>query len=98
LIWLAETTVHTSGINWESVVTIVVGIVTTLSIVGGLFFRYLGKLIANSITAAIDKFRIDVVYALDVRLARVETKVDNVREKQNQFSETIGNKDGKDDT
>jgi hypothetical protein len=81
--------VHTTGINWESVSTIIVGVITGLAIICGAFTRYLGKIISSTVTSAIDRFRVEVVSALDVRLARVEEKVDNVRDKQNQFTETI---------
>jgi hypothetical protein len=72
---IAEQVVHTTGINWASVLTIVLGIVTLLSIIVGFTSRYLG----NRITGSIDKFRIEVVSQLDTRLTKVEAQIDAVR-------------------
>jgi len=67
--------VHTTGINWASVFTIVIGIVGALSIIFGFVSRYLG----NRITGSIDKFRIEVVSQLDTRLTKVEEQLNAVR-------------------
>lgn len=71
-------TVHTSGINWQSVIAIVGGTITIMSIVFGLF----AKVISDKITNAINKFRIDVVTQLDLRLTSVEAKLNGIRNKQ----------------
>jgi hypothetical protein len=74
----AVTTVHTSGINWPSVVAIVSGTVVFLSIIVGAF----AKIISDRITNAINKFRIDVINQLDNRLTAVETKLNDIRNTQ----------------
>jgi predicted cation transporter len=83
MLWVADA-VHTTGINWESVTTIIVGIVTTISIIGGLFIKYLSQQIKDGIVSAIDRFRIDVINKLDLRLTTVESKLDNIRQEQTQ--------------
>jgi hypothetical protein len=64
----AVTAVHTTGINWASVTTIVASILGGMSIIIGIF----AKLISNQITGGINKFRIDVVNSLDTRLTILE--------------------------
>lgn len=71
---ILATTVHTTGINWESVIAIVAAIVTVMSIVIGV----IGKMIGNQITSAINKFRLDVVAQLDNRLTSVEQKLNDL--------------------
>jgi hypothetical protein len=66
-------TVRTSGINWESVLTIVFGSVATLSIVLGFLLRFTGKYISDKITGAIDRLRIDVLLQIDRRVVVLET-------------------------
>ena len=73
---LAETTVHTSGVNWASVILIVCSIVGSLAIIFGAIARYATHTLSRSTTDAINQFRIDVVAALVTRLTVVETKVD----------------------
>jgi hypothetical protein len=68
----AITTVHTSGINWESVATIVVSVVVSLSTIFGLIARSMAKYVASHIATSIDRFRIDVVSALADRVASLE--------------------------
>ena len=82
---IAATTpvVHTTGVNWISVLTITLTIVTLLSIILGLVSRVL----ANRITGAIDKFRIDVVTQLDTRLTRVEAKLESIKVTGDEASE-----------
>jgi hypothetical protein len=63
------TTVHTSGVNWESVIAIVGGVVTIMTVIFGLFARY----VSNSITGSIDRFRIEVIQKLDRRITVLET-------------------------
>jgi hypothetical protein len=70
--WYAVTTVHTSGINWGSVTVIVGSVVGSMSIVFGLIARSLARYVASQITTSIDKFRIDVVTALEVRVTSLE--------------------------
>jgi len=69
--WLADATVHTSGINWESVGTIIAAVVAAMTFVLGLFARY----VSGQITGAIDKFRIDVIARLDTRITILEYEV-----------------------
>lgn len=71
---LTDAAVHTTGINWTSVLTIIVSIVTLLSILGAI----VGKYIANQITNAISRFQDAVVDKLDNRLTIVETKLDTL--------------------
>jgi hypothetical protein len=73
---LAQTAVHTTGINWPSVILIVCAIVGALAIIFGAIARYATKQLSRSTTDAINQFRIDVVAALVTRLTVVETKVD----------------------
>ena len=70
----ATSVVHTTGVNWQSVLTITGSIVTLLTILGALVGRY----IANRITAAIATFQNAVVSKLDTRLTIVETKLDTL--------------------
>jgi hypothetical protein len=65
--WLA-TTVHTSGINWETVGTLIGSIIAAVTLIFGFFARY----ISNRITASIDRFRIDVIAKMDTRLTVLE--------------------------
>lgn len=60
---IAETTVHTSGINWASVLTLVSSIVVLISIIVGTFVRYLTR----SITSAVNNLSV-------VLEAKLETK------------------------
>lgn len=69
MIWLAAAQVHTTGVNWELVAAIVTCVVTTMTVVFGLFAR----LVSGQITSSIDRFRIEVVNVLDKRLIVVET-------------------------
>jgi hypothetical protein len=71
----AETlaTVHTAGINWPSVFTIVFGSVATLSIILGFLLRFTGRYISDKITGAIDRLRIDVILEMDRRVVVLET-------------------------
>jgi hypothetical protein len=69
MIWLAAASVHTEGVNWELVAAVVTCVVTTMTVVFGLFAR----LVSGQITSAIDRFRIEVVSVMDKRLTIVET-------------------------
>jgi hypothetical protein len=89
-------TVHTTGVNWVSVITIVASVVATISIIGGVFIKYLSGSIKEGIVAAIDRFRIDVVNKLDLRLTAVETKLDGIRQEQTQVRSDKRRDDGKD--
>jgi hypothetical protein len=68
--------VHTTGINWASVLTIICAVVGALALIFGALARIITKSITRSITDAINQFRIDVVAALVTRLSVVEAKVD----------------------
>jgi zinc transporter ZupT len=70
----ATTPVHTTGVNWQSVLAITASIVTLLSILGAVVGRY----IASKITSSISKFQDAVVDKLDTRLTIVETKLDTL--------------------
>ena len=67
---LADTVVHTTGINWESVGTIIAATVAAMSFIFGLSARY----VSGRITTAIDKFRIDVISKMDTRISILEEK------------------------
>lgn len=60
--------VHTTGINWISVTTIIVGITVVMSALLSVIARY----IANRVTDSINRLRIDVVDKIDTRLSVVE--------------------------
>lgn len=64
----AQTGVHTTGINWVSVSTIVGSIVVLMSAILSIVAWY----IATKITSAISRLRIEVVDKLDTRLSVVE--------------------------
>jgi hypothetical protein len=81
---VAQAVVHTTGINWQATLAIVGTIVTVMTVIIGAFAKFIG----DKMTNAINKFRIDVVSALDLRLTSVEAKLEDVRTKQNQFKET----------
>jgi len=66
---LLATAVHTAGVNIELVLTIVGSIVLIMTAILGFFARW----IADRITSAIDRFRIDVIVQLDTRLTVLET-------------------------
>jgi len=72
---ILATTVHTSGINWASVLTITGSVITVVTIV----FGFIARLVSNQITSAINKFRIEVVTKLDIRLTHVEQKLDDIQ-------------------
>lgn len=82
MLWLADTTVHTTGVNWVATVTIVVGVATVISIIGGFFVRYISKEITVGITGAIDRLRIDVISSLETRLTTVEITLKSILRKQ----------------
>jgi hypothetical protein len=69
-------TVHTAGINWASVLTIVCSVVGALGIIFGFIARAVTKSLSRAITDAIRDFQISVVNLLATRLSIVETKVD----------------------
>jgi hypothetical protein len=75
---LAQATVHTTGVNWESVIAIVASTIVILSAMIGAF----AKIISDRITSAINRFRLDVVNQLDNRLTAVETKLNDIRNTQ----------------
>lgn len=67
--------VHTTGVNWASVITIIGAIVVIMSAV----FALLAWYVTTRITGGIDKFRIEVVDKLDSRLIKVETTLEVIR-------------------
>ena len=71
-------TVHTTGVNWESIAAITSCIVVVMSAIIGVF----AKVIGNQITSSIDKFRVAVINQLDHRLTVLEVKVDTLRTRQ----------------
>jgi hypothetical protein len=73
---IAQTAVHTVGINWPSVITIICSIVAALGVIFGFLARAVTKSLSRAITDAIRDFQISVVNLLATRLSIVETKVD----------------------
>jgi ABC-type lipoprotein release transport system permease subunit len=71
---LGQAAVHTTGINWGSVITIIASICTIIAILGAL----IGKYVAGKITSAINEFRIAVVDQLDTRLKGVEQTLETI--------------------
>lgn len=67
---LVAASVHTIGINWASVLTIVSAVVVIMTAVLGVLTRY----VASKVTGAIDKFRIDVFDPLEGRVTAVEAR------------------------
>jgi|HubBroStandDraft_5_1064220.scaffolds.fasta_scaffold243724_3 hypothetical protein len=65
---LAESVVHTEGVNWELVIAIVTCVVTTMTVVFGLFARY----VSGQITGAINQFRIEILQKMENRLTVLE--------------------------
>jgi hypothetical protein len=61
-------TVHTAGVNWESVAVIVSAIATTMAFILTLFARVIG----GSIAGAVDKLRIEVIAKMDNRITTLE--------------------------
>jgi Kef-type K+ transport system membrane component KefB len=74
VIAFVATTVHTAGVNWQSVLTIIGSIVTLVAIILTAIARY----IAGKVTGAINEFRVSVVDQLTTRLTVVESKIDNI--------------------
>lgn len=72
----AVQTVHTSGVNWASVLTIVCSLVAAMGIVFGFLAKWITTSLNRTITDSINVFRISVVSELANRLTVVETKVD----------------------
>lgn len=65
---VTELTTHTSGVNWESVATIVSSVAVIMSLIIGVF----AKVISNQIAGAINKLRLDVISSLDLRVVALE--------------------------
>lgn len=72
----AVAAVHTTGINWASVLTISATVIGALGIIIAGCSKYISKQLTHAITDAIYKFQISVVNVIATRLAVVETKVD----------------------
>jgi uncharacterized membrane protein len=64
--------VHTTGINWASVLTIICAVVGALALIFGVITRFFAKYISDRITGAIDKLRIDVIASMDKRVTILE--------------------------
>lgn len=62
--------VHTVGINWDSVLTIVSAVVVIMTAV----FSVLARYVAMKITGSIDKFRIESFDPLESRVTQVEAR------------------------
>lgn len=82
---VAQSIVHTTGVNWELVAAVVTCVVTTMTLVFGFF----AKLVGNQITASIDKFRIQVVNQLDHRLTTVEVKINTLMQRKHHDSDDV---------
>ncbi len=68
-------TVHTSGVNWDSVAVIVSSCVAVL----GFIFALVAKWVSGMIVRAIDTFRIEMITAinsLDKRIGTLETRAE----------------------
>lgn len=65
---LAQATVHTSGVNWESVLAITGAIIVIAGPILGLLAWY----VTTRVTGAINLFRLDVIDKLDRRISRLE--------------------------
>jgi hypothetical protein len=65
---LTQAVMHTTGVNWESIGTLLACITAV--------FGVLARLITLAITRAIDRFRIEVVDKLDKRMIAIETDVE----------------------
>lgn len=59
---------HTVGINWPSVLTIICAIVGAVAII----FAGIAKVVTNAVTNSIDKFRIEVIAKMETRLSILE--------------------------
>jgi phage-related protein len=88
--FLADPAVHTTGVNWVSVITIT----CTIAVVVGGLFAYVARHVTNSvtrtITAAINNFHLSVVSVLTTRLTVVETKQDDMNQKLEDLKNTKG--------
>jgi hypothetical protein len=69
---LAQTAVHTTGINWASVLTIVCAVVGALAIIFTAVTRFFARYISDRITGSIDKLRLDVLAKMDKRVTILE--------------------------
>lgn len=65
-------TVHTTGINWASVLTITCSVIVALSIILGFIVRAGAKYIANRITGSIDEFSIKVIQPMAIDIASLK--------------------------
>jgi hypothetical protein len=72
MIALVAETVHTSGINWESITTIIGSIVVIMSAV----FTAIARYVTSKVTTAINDFRVDVIAKMDERLVKLEILAD----------------------
>jgi hypothetical protein len=70
--WLATASVHTTGINWASTLTIVCAVVGALGIIFTAVTRFFARYISDRITNSIDKLRLDVLAKMDKRVTILE--------------------------
>ena len=52
---VADATVHTSGINWESLITVVCSVVLATSVIVGGFIRWQSRTVTNAVNGLADK-------------------------------------------
>lgn len=75
MMYLGET-VRTAGVNWESIAVIAGVISSMMALIVGAFAKW----ISNQITGAINKFRIEVITQIHIRLTSVENTVKDIKE------------------
>jgi hypothetical protein len=82
MMWLADTAVHTTGINWESVAVIASSIVIVMAGVTGWFARQITHAIGDLSTKLELKLESkEVVNAINLRLTVIETTVKDALQK-----------------
>lgn len=74
---VADATVHTSGINWESLITVISAIVVAVSVIVGGFTRYQSKIIS----AAVDRLgeRLESKLETKEKVAELAREVSELR-------------------
>ena len=63
--------------SWAVILTVACSLIVAFGVITSL----IGRLIGDRITNAIDRFRIEVVSSLDLRLTHVEDKLEEIRRK-----------------
>lgn len=85
MMYLAEQTVKTSGINWESVTTIAASVVVIVGAITGWFTRQITHAINDlSTTLQLKLETKDVVNGINLRLTRIETTVTDIKDQGRQ--------------